>query len=96
MPSLVLAGVLDHGPQLAICHDGPDLRRALADWFGDLVPDLDLHRDDPRAIEEKLDAAMAPSDWTALACFPLIEDGLAFTGEALTIGQALERQDAET
>ena len=62
MPSLVLAGVLDHGTQLAICHDGPDLRGALAGWLGDLVPDLDLHRGGLQAIEEALEEAMAPSD----------------------------------
>ena len=51
MPSLVLAGVLDHDPQPALRHDGPDLRRALAAWLGGLVPGLDPHRDDPQAIE---------------------------------------------
>lgn len=89
MHSIVLAGVLDYDPQLAICHSGADLRGALADWFRDLVPDLDFATADPQAIDDAIGEAMAPSDWTALECFPLVDDCLAFTGESLTIGYAL-------
>lgn len=88
MRSIVLAGVHDYDPQLAICHSGPDLRGILAEWFGDLVPDLDFATADPQAIEEAVDAAMAPTDWTALTCFPLVDYGLLFAGDSICIGHA--------
>lgn len=93
MQSIILTGVLDYDPRLAICHSASELRAALADWFGELVPDLDFAAAGPQAIEDAVAEAMAPSDWTALVCFPLIDDGLAFTGEALTVGAALARYD---
>ena len=86
MHTVILTGVLDHRPQLAICHSGADLRDALASWFADLVPDLDFTHADPQAVDE----AMAPSDWTALECFPMADDGLAFTGETIGVGCALQ------
>lgn len=89
MHSIILAGVLDHRPQLAICRTADDLRGALAAWFADLVPDLDLARADPEAIEAEIEEAIAPSDWTALECFPLLDDRLAFTGESIGIALAL-------
>ena len=54
---------------------------ALATWFGNLVPVLDVLEADPQDIEDAIGEAMAPSDRTALDCFPLTNDGLAFTGE---------------
>ena len=89
MHSIILTGVHDYDPILAICRSGPDLRGALAAWFADLVPDLDFAETDPQTIEAAVDEAMAPSDWTALRCFPLTDDGLAFTGEAIGVGRAL-------
>ena len=91
MHSLILTGVLDYRPHLAICRSGLDLRGALAEWFGDLVPGVDFLEADPEAIEGEIDEAMAPSDWTALVCFPLVETGLAFTGEAIGVALALQR-----
>lgn len=90
MHTIILTGVLDYRPQLAICHSGLELRRALATWFSDLVPVLDVLGADAQDIEDAIGEAMAPSDWTALECFPLTNDGLAFTGDALGIGAALE------
>ena len=89
MRSIVLAGVHDDDPQLAICHSGPDMRGVLADWFGELAPDLDFHGAEPKAIKEALGAVMEPSDWTALTCFPLIDYGLFFTGESIGVASAL-------
>ena len=89
MHSIILTGVLDYEPQLAICHTAPELRGALARWFAELVPDLDFANASPERIADEIDTAMAPSDWTALVCLPLTNDGLAFTGEGIGIGLAL-------
>ena len=89
MHTIILTGVIDYRPQLAICHSGADLRAALASWFGDLVPDLDFGAAAPHRVEEEIEEAMAPSDWTALECFPLVDDALAFTGDAIGVGFAL-------
>ena len=86
MQDIILAGVLDHRPQLVFCHCAADLRGALAAWFGDLVPDLDFADADPQTVEVAIEEAMAPSDWTALECFSMIDDRLAFTGDSLIIG----------
>ena len=52
MHSIILTGVHDYDPILAICRSGPDLRGALAAWFADLVPDLDFAEADPQTIED--------------------------------------------
>ena len=62
----------------------------MAAWFEELVPDLDFAEADPQTIEAAVDEAMAPSDWTALRCFPLTDDGLALTGEAIGVSCALQ------
>ncbi|MGR3436572.1 MAG: hypothetical protein ACU0CO_17070 [Shimia sp.] len=89
MHTIILTGVLDFRPQLAICHDAADLRGALRSWFAELVPDLDFETAAPQRIEDEVDEAMAPSDWTALECFPMTDDGRAFTGDSIGIALAL-------
>ena len=90
MHTVILTGVNDYAPSLAICETGTDPRAALADWFGELLPDLAFASEEPDAIEEAIEEAMAPTDWTALICFPLVDGPLAFTGESIGVGLALK------
>ena len=53
------------------------------------MPNLDFADADPQTVEVAIEEATALSDWTALECFPMVDDRLAFTGDSLSIGYVL-------
>lgn len=95
MTTIILAGSYDHSPRLAMCHSAESLRRVLSEWVGSCVPDLDFDTADPATIEESIYDRIAPTDWSCLECFPLTDDGQAFTGEMLSFAAALSRFEEE-